>query len=163
MKQPLKIEGFDQIKRTLATLEPKLRNNEMKKGVRAGAALVVKEARKNLPSNLQTLKKSITIKARRGGPKDIKFTITPTKGKNAKYDAWYAHFFEFGTKPHEITAKDKELLGSVSQGIKFGKSAPHPGIPALRFMTRAIYGNEQKILNAIAEKVRTGIKKLQKK
>ena len=73
-----------------------IQKNVVTGAVRAGAKVLVDEARRNVPIDTGNLKKSIgTIKRKTKDKNIVKFSVSPRrKGKN---DGFYGHMIEFGT------------------------------------------------------------------
>lgn len=74
-----------------------IQKNVMTGAIRAGANVIRDEARKRVAKRTRNLEKSIKTIKRKAERNQIKFTVTPAKGRSEKYDGWYAHFIEFGT------------------------------------------------------------------
>ncbi len=53
------------------------------------------------------------------------------------------HWLEFGTKPHEITAKNGQILGN--NGYFFAKKVQHPGQTGQHILRNAVYDNIDRI------------------
>lgn len=82
--------------KTLAQFPKNIQNNVMTGAIRAGANVVRDEARLRAPKKTKELAKSIvSIKRRAEVRNQVKFSVTPSKGKNKA--GWRAHFIEFGT------------------------------------------------------------------
>jgi HK97 gp10 family phage protein len=132
----VKFEGFDELSRNLSEFSKRVERNIVMQGLRAGGRVIVVEARMRVPVRSGRLKKSMGMKANRdyGGPA---ISIGPRSGKKEKYDAWYSHLIEFGTKYQSarpflrpaIDAKQKEILEAM--GKKMSAS-----IKEIRFVNR---------------------------
>ena len=82
--------------KTLAQFPKNIQNNVMTGAIRAGANVIRDEARLRVPKKTKELAKSIvSIKRRAEVRNQVKFSVTPSKGKNKA--GWRAHFIEFGT------------------------------------------------------------------
>lgn len=67
----------------------------------------------------------------------------------------YAEYVEFGTKAHEIVAKNAKVL---SDGKKvFGKRVWHPGTKGSRFMRRSIYNNRAGIISVFQNSLKASL------
>lgn len=82
--------------KTLAQFPKNIQNNVMTGAIRAGANVIRDEARLRAPKKTKELAKSIvSIKRRAEVRNQVKFSVTPSRGKNKA--GWRAHFIEFGT------------------------------------------------------------------
>lgn len=82
--------------KTLSQFPKNIQNNVMAGAIRAGANVIRDEARLRAPKKTKELAKSIvSIKRRAEVRNQVKFSVTPAKGKNKA--GWRAHFIEFGT------------------------------------------------------------------
>jgi len=80
----------------LRKLPSKVRDKVVVGAVRASAKPIIKEARALAPKRTGNLAKSIGANKRRSKGTIVHFSVSPRKG--GKYDGWYAHFVEFGTR-----------------------------------------------------------------
>ena len=88
------IDGKSLIK-ALSALPKNIQKNVMVGAIRAGANVIRDEARIRVPKKTKDLAKSIvSIKRRAETKNQVKFSVTPSKGKNKA--GWRAHFIEFG-------------------------------------------------------------------
>jgi len=162
MSAKLRLLGFKELSRALEKLPRNMANNAARAGVRAGAAVVRKAARNNLPSNYTTLRKSLIVKGRKKKhPNITTASVGPTTGKGAKYDGFFAHMVEFGVKPHEIKPKNAKTLLFFSGGdpIFRGVVKKHPGVKQIPFMRNALNNNKSAVLQAMRIKLAEAIKK----
>ncbi|MGJ0317715.1 HK97 gp10 family phage protein [Aliarcobacter cryaerophilus] len=82
--------------KALSQFPKNIQNNVMTGAIRAGANVIRDEARLRVPKKTKELAKSIvSIKRRAEVRNQVKFSVTPSKGKNKA--GWRAHFIEFGT------------------------------------------------------------------
>lgn len=89
------IDGKSLLK-ALSAFPKNIQNNVMTGAIRAGANVIRDEARVRVPKKTKALAKSIvSIKRRTETRNQVKFSVTPSKGKNKA--GWRAHFIEFGT------------------------------------------------------------------
>lgn len=89
------IDGKSLLK-ALSAFPKNIQNNVMTGAIRAGANVIRDEARVRAPKKTKALAKSIvSIKRRTETRNQVKFSVTPSKGKNKA--GWRAHFIEFGT------------------------------------------------------------------
>lgn len=165
----IKVEGLKELNKALKQLGPRAARNALRASIRAGGRVVVSDARKRLPPQYDTLKRSLSVKVnRQRSPYEITAEVGPTTGKSAKYDGWYAHLVEFGVAPHEITPKTKQVMvdaatsgrsGATQFGTVFGKKVQHPGVPAKPFLTPAFEQNKRAIIEAQRKKLWEAIRK----
>lgn len=86
----------EELLKTLKQFPKNIQNNVMTGAIRASANVIRDEARLRVRKKTKELKKSIvSIKRRAEVRNQIKFSVTPSKGKNKA--GWRAHFEEFGT------------------------------------------------------------------
>src|SRR5574344_1101459 len=88
------IDGKSLLK-ALSAFPKNIQNNVMNGAIRAGANVIRDEARLRAPKKTKELAKSIVSIKRRAKRNQVKFSVTPAKGKNKA--GWRAHFIEFGT------------------------------------------------------------------
>ena len=116
------IKGGKELDRALKQLGPKFEKRIAKSAVRAGANVIAKEARLNVPEDSGTLKKSIKVVARSKRVGDAVASVVTRSGKKWRskgMDAWYAPLIEFGTKNRPATPFLRTALDSkVAEAIK---------------------------------------------
>ena len=89
------IDGKSLLK-ALNAFPKNIQKNVMTGAIRAGANVIRDEARIRVPKKTKDLAKSIvSIKRRAETRNQVKFSVTPSRGKNKA--GWRAHFIEFGT------------------------------------------------------------------
>ena len=101
-----------EVLKNLEKLPEKVQKRVVKGAVRAAAKPIVKEARRLVPVRTGNLKKSIGVNARRSDKTTVRVSISPRKG--GRYDGFYGHFVEFGTKnsaPHPFMRPAFEFAG----------------------------------------------------
>jgi len=165
----VEIKGLEELQSALKQFPQNIQKNIMRGAVRAGASLIAKDAKANVPSNTGVLKDSIGIVA--GKPKNknfIRFWVTPREGfmRTVKFtladgtkwkikgeaDGWYAHMVEFGTHSKRIEPlspktkyygkRKKKRDAIVSQG---------GGSPAQPFMRPAYENKGEEAIEATKE------------
>lgn len=72
-----------------------IQKNVMVGAIRASANVVRDQARVKVPKKTRELEKSIATIRRSSEKGQVRFSVTPAKGKNKA--GWRAHFIEFGT------------------------------------------------------------------
>jgi len=153
----VKFSGVKEFEKQIKKLTGKAAKKVLKSSLKKGASVIVKEARRNLPSQYRTLKKALRSSFRR--PKTqfyqtvkIGFTV----GGSAKYDGWYAHIVEGGSKAHAINAKTGKML-SIGNG-NFAGSVNHPGTPARPFLRPAFDNKSRTATSVFTEQLWKGIR-----
>lgn len=115
--------------KTLAQFPKNIQNNVMTGAIRAGANVIRDEARLRVPKKTKELAKSIvSIKRRAEVKNQVKFSVTPSKGKNKA--GWRAHFIEFGTS--KMSAKPflrPAFEGSEDEALQASKQYIAKRIP----------------------------------
>lgn len=161
----MSIRGLKEVKAAMKKAPMEIQRKVIVAGVRGGAAEYLKIARKNLPANYFTLKKSLKIRKRRPRRRyEVRFTVHPERGRKARFDGWYAHIVEYGAQRHEITPLVKGGLSfnpGTGTPIVRGK-ANHPGVKGTFFMTRA-FRREAQIKKGIVKAARRSFKRLKLK
>ena len=141
MSYSIKVNNFDKIIKGLGKSKSIVKQ-EMGNAIIKSSLLAKREAKKAAPVKTGNLQKSIKT-FKRGS-----FTA------GAKAFAEYAGFVEFGTKPHTIKTRTKNVLASKTQ--VFGKQVYHPGTRANPFMGRTfkkILPKVDKIFDKSAKKI----------
>lgn len=167
MSFQMKVDGLHELNAALKAVGGPKAKKVLRDAVRKGAKLYRDDAKARVPSKYRTLRRSIVMRVKQRTSVSQDATITtarvgPTKGKTAKYDAWYAHMFEFGVDRHDIKPKgQKKVLWDNSQGALLEHPIPeadHPGIEALHFMTGAAESQRRKSINVLREDVRNSLR-----
>ncbi len=121
----VKMEGGDAVRGVLNKLPARIERKVLIKGLRAGAKVILKEARRLVPVRTGTLKRSLGIVVIRGRGK-AELAVAARSGKQRKYDGWYAHLVEFGpvkSRAHPflrpaMDAKEQEAVDEASRVIR---------------------------------------------
>ena len=134
----VELEGFDELSDRLRGIEPKMRRNFMRGGMRALLAHLKKGAAKRIPSRTGALRRSLKTSTRIFPAQGIvegrlRTGAAISGGKLKGRDAWYGHIIERGAKPHVIEPSTRKALRI---GGRFFARVKHPGIAARRFMER---------------------------
>ena len=98
MNVDVKVEGTEELLRTLQRLHPSLAENGLRAGVGAVGREIVKEARRNLAPHRKTgnLSRSLGVSTRINR---IERAVTgKARTRSGKYDGFYGRFLEFGTR-----------------------------------------------------------------
>lgn len=155
------VRGLSDLQKFLDQLPAKLERNVTRGALRAGANVIMKEAKILVPVAIPTaegqrlyghyrgaLRDSLRVTTRaRGG----KVTASVKAGGVTKRgaDVYYAHMVEYGTRPHFITIggsskraariNRRNARGSLVIGAQFvGPSVEHPGARPRPFMRPAL-------------------------
>lgn len=128
-----KLINFDELDRILSGLDMKMQRKVKSKALRAGAKVVLEQARENVPEYTGNLKKSLGVSVGRFMG-DVEARVLARKGKNRQNDGWYAHFLEFGTEkqaaqpflrpaaedkaPEAITEVGNVIMQEILKGVK---------------------------------------------
>lgn len=95
----IRIEGLDELQKTLAELAPREAFNLSRAAIHGVAQQVAKRAQARVPVDSGTLRKA--IKAKRGNPRNNAgkpfSDVVVEHGKDARNDAFYWRFLEYGT------------------------------------------------------------------
>lgn len=108
------IEGADQLRKNLRSLDDKLRRKLIRDALRKGAQPIYEEARRLVPVRTGALQASINIKASTTA-KRVRFRVQTGAEGFFKGKTYYGGFVEFGHK-----------IGSRKLGDKRKEVPPHP-------------------------------------
>ncbi len=99
VQKGIAIDGIDEIQDFLSKRAPKEARNLLRSTIHAVAGEIRKEAKRKAPRDEGTLRKAIKAKRRRPKHPDKPFSdVIVTNGKDARYDAFYWRFVEYGTQ-----------------------------------------------------------------
>jgi HK97 gp10 family phage protein len=158
--------GYENVQTILrglpAQINSKLTLAGIKKAVQPikNSAIANAPRRRNRTAKMKgPIYKAITIV--NNDSKEPAVLVSATKGRNAKYDAWYAHFQEKGTKGF---GKRKRSSGQIAVSLKsgtvykrqqrtvgYGKKGT--GLEAQKFMERAFNVNQDKYLRTVKPEI----------
>lgn len=93
----IRIEGLQDLRRTLGDVLPREASNILRRTVTKVAATVRDDMRQAAPKRDGALRKAIKSRRERGRPGVQEAAVWITHGRNQRNDAYYWHFFEFGT------------------------------------------------------------------
>ena len=142
MSSEVQVIGMDDIKKLLTQFTPKHANNLSRALIHGLASSTVKEAKKKVPVDKGTLKKSIKAKRKKSKPGQPVSDVIIEQGKSAKNDGFYWHMVEYGT----------------------GGPVPQPEQPFLRPAKDFIQANMPRIIDEqFTKKLTALIKREQKK
>lgn len=150
MSNETTVTGGRELADLLASLAPNLEKNIMRAALRAGGAVLRKEARDRVPRDGGDLFRSIRITGR-ATREGVQVSV---KAGNAI--AYYAHMVEFGTRPHKITAKPGSALDVAGNPLR---SVEHRGARPRPFMRPAAEAGFEAAVAAIQAKIRERLTK----
>lgn len=155
----IRVTGFAELQKVLDTLPAKIEANILRGALRAGAKPILEAARQSAPIGEPSdsakrkyrvyagaLRDSLRISGRidkRNGNITAK-VVAGGKVRKTGADVFYAHFSEFGTRPHSLSKKGE---------------ADHPGTPARPFMRPAIDSQAQAAVVAAGEYIKKRLTK----
>lgn len=153
------IQGGDELAAILRELPEQLSKNALAAAARAGAVELQGAALA-----------SLALAMRRRAPREGDVIIKKARGKKGEdVQATYLvgpprrkpwlRWLHDGTKPHDITPKRKKVLFDVLGGKFFGAEVTHPGQKSHPWLKSAQFSSQEKVLKAMAEKIRTAIPK----
>lgn len=165
--ETVEVEGLADLSKQLLGFADAVQRKVMRGALAAGARVVRDDAKANVPvapateynaakynSVAGSLRKSIRVSSR----VDRKAGVVRATVVAGSFDAYYARWVEFGTKPHVIHAKDGSVLDM--QGV-FTRLIHHPGSNARQFMRKAIDSQLQAATQAVVDTMRERIGQLQ--
>jgi HK97 gp10 family phage protein len=133
------LKGGRELQEMLNTLAPKLEQNILRSALRAGAKVILEEAKQNVPVSSGDLRDSLRVST---NSKKGRVTAS-VKAGNKK--VFYSRFIEFGVAAHTITSKTGYLsfLGNAY------KSVEHPGLQPKAFLRPAFDSKQREAIEAI--------------
>lgn len=173
MNDTAHVKGLAELDKMLKQLPEKIEKNIMRSAMRAGAKVIMLEAKQLAPVAPPSSKNQKQYSGYAGALRDSIRVSTPKlseikrgtvaasvkvggkqKGKTA--NAYYARWVEYGTAAHYIKAKKG---GSLSFGGIFAKGVLHPGAKPNPFMRPAADNASQAALMAIGQKIKSRLTK----
>lgn len=140
------IKGLAELEKFMDQLTPKIEANVARGALRAGMAVVKPVAVSNIHQVSGELAKGLKIGTRRRGA-----LVTANLKATGKHRS-IAHLVEFGTQPHNITAKFGGMLSFLNI---LRKTVMHPGARPHPFMRPALDSQARNAVNATAEYMKT--------
>lgn len=141
-----KLEGFDELKRALETLGPKVARRIGGQAAKAGAQVILEAAQERTTS--ETIRRDLIVRlakvSEEFNPADRSAFVTMRAGSDGQN---LAHLHEFGTK--------------VRTQTKTGRSTG--AMPETPFMRPALDTRANKAIEAMAQKLGTGLEREAKK
>lgn len=98
MTRGIVIDGLDNLEIMLGDIAPRQARNLNRSTIHAVAGVIRNDARKRAPKDEGTLRKAIKAKRRRPKNPDAPYSdVMVEHGDDAKHDAFYWRFIEYGT------------------------------------------------------------------
>lgn len=91
------ISGVDSVQKILEEILPRHANNLMRSAIHGVASTIAKDAKQNAPHDTGTLRKAIKAKRKKSRPETPTSVVMVEHGGDAKHDAFYWRFVEYGT------------------------------------------------------------------
>jgi len=144
------VKGLAELQKFLDQFTPKVEANIMRGALRAGMGVVKPAAQSGIHNVSGELSRGLKIGTRRRGT-----TVTANLRATGPH-ASVAHLVEFGTRPHNISAKFSGWLSFLNI---FRKSVQHPGSRPKPFMRPALDSQSVQATIAVGEYVKKRITK----
>lgn len=144
------VKGLSALGQALGTLPLKIEKNVMRGALRAGAAPIRDEARKNAAKASGAMAKGLKVST--NVQRGTVYAKLRTSGKHG----YIAHFIEFSTSRHIIAGRNGGTLSVPMDGggrIRV-RSVEHPGSRAIPFMRPAIDTQSNAAVLAVANYIR---------
>jgi HK97 gp10 family phage protein len=149
MASQLNITGGKELAEFLKTLPAKLERNVMRGAMRAGAKVVADEAKRNVPTRMGALKKSIRVSSKTNKG------MVSASAKAGNKKVFYASWVEFGTAPHKIVAQKMFLRFKAKDGkMVTTYSVNHTGAISKPFMRPALDSKAADSIRAVGQYVK---------
>jgi len=112
------IEGLDDVSNILDRIAPRAAKNLIRATVHAYAGRVAKKIKQKAPVRKGILKKAIKTKRRRGRQGMVQSDVIITHGANARNDAFYWRFIEYGT----LDQSEKPFIRPAIQEVNLNRN-----------------------------------------
>jgi HK97 gp10 family phage protein len=146
----INIVGGKQLAKFLAELPIKIEKNIMRSALRAGAKVVLDEAKANVAVENGDLKSSgrVSTNSKKGR--------VEASAKFGNKKAWYGRFVEYGTAPHLIKGKNGGMLRFTARDGKQVeiRQVNHTGAKAKPYLRPALDSKAEESTRAVANKIR---------
>lgn len=155
MASLLNIKGGAELQRALQGVPVKLERKILRGALRAAAKVIEAEAKRRVPVRTGRLRDSIRVSA--GAKKNGRVWAHVKAGGGRKGRAFYAHFVEFGTRRHIITAgagRSGAARALSIAGRLVGAKVDHPGAQERPFMRPALDTQAQAAIDDMAAYIR---------
>lgn len=171
--QTMRVEGLREAVEQLRGIPDKVRKRVLQKAIRAGGSVLVREAKKTVPTDAGNLKRSLDQKVKSyqsgkiavsiiGQRKGQRASAKVRHGRGGLSRKGYAvpiHLVENPTKPHRIP---KEGKGPLVMRLPSGRqviveSIQHPGTAGHAFLRAAAERAQELTASTVAAKMQTEI------
>lgn len=157
MEATMSIKGADVLLAALKTMQASAEREVGFNAIGAGARELIRIAKANAPKKTGKLRRSFGTRKNKRRINEITMSVGIKKGKQY---AFYAHFIEFGTKPHSVLTASKGVLSSGKE--TFGKVTKIKGVAAKPFLGKALEEGMPRVIDAIkyrlaADLIRRGV------
>lgn len=155
----VQVKGLQELQKFLDTLPTKIQNNIMRGALRAGSRVIAVAAKARAAKRSNRLAKSVRYNTTRDRDRNkvIGYVRAGGKGRQGRaLGAYYAHFVEYGTKPHVIKAKPTNPAGLFGKGIR---QVQHPGAKMKPFMRPALDQNSKAAVTEMGNYIRKRLTK----
>lgn len=146
----IRLEGGPALERKLAALDSKVARKLSRQALRAGAKVVLAQAKANAPKRTGLLRRSLKVRAGKARKGFTQFRVQTAAG-SFKGETFYGAFVEFGHK-----------IGKRSSALRDYKRAtgqdPRGEVPANPFIARAFRQKREAALQVIIATLKQGIK-----
>lgn len=164
MASDVTIKGAKELFAFLNQLPVNVEKNIMRSALRAGASVIAKQAKANVPVKMGGLKASIRTgsNVRKGGAEAyVRAGGRKNKANSKDNSAFYANFVEFGTAAHMIyPATKKKLKFKAKDGsTRFANFVLHKGAQARPFMRPAYDAKSEEAILAVTKRIRQRLTK----
>jgi HK97 gp10 family phage protein len=124
MNGEMKVEGMEEMKKKLATLEPAVRKKLVRKALRAGAKVVATQCKVDAPIRSGLLRSKIKVRAGKRKRNVIRMNVSIGK-KDFQGDTFYAGFVDRGRKSGKRGSRNRRpIAGSRFLEKAFDKARP---------------------------------------
>lgn len=168
MSDTVHVKGLSDLQRFLDQLPAKIEKNIMRSALRAGAKVILEEARARVPVSTPNAKNQSLYGAYSGALRDsLRVTTRYSRGKISASvkagggtkrgaDVFYAQWVEYGTRPHVITARNRAYLSFAGGAYK---SVNHPGAQPRPFMRPAMDTRSEDAVIAVGRQIKARLTK----
>lgn len=156
------LKGFENINKLLKTLPGRIERRLVRRALRSGASVVSKRTKQLAPKGATgNLRRSIAVKMMK---REMGASVYNRNGSGmGKFDGWYAHIIEKGSKRHRINlwkSKSAKKHGGSSLkkvlsggGKTYGTNVNHPGTSARPFMVPALEQSAKQALSVMGRRL----------
>jgi HK97 gp10 family phage protein len=168
MADDVHVTGLSELNKFLEDLPVKIERNILRSALRQGANVILAAARSGVPVGPTSsenakiyggyagaLRDSLHVSTRSNGGTVIGRVVAGGKMKSGA-DVYYAHFIEYGTRPHRIENLNKK---AIAFGGQIFKSVEHPGAPPHPFLRPALDARAQDAVVAFGNQIKARLTK----